>query len=182
MSLEGTKVLAAIISESNSSIYFSSIDETTFQYFDQILSTFKFTPTKELKIDDLVSYALPTGWRTIRDERTIFGIFQSNDFTKTPNGMTGIEVLVNRRPISPGETLDEVRKESYIKYENTKIDGVNTLVGNGSTSHQLGTYYTEYILIKDGYLWNFGFGSINSEEVQKHQKQIDEFVNSIKFK
>jgi hypothetical protein len=43
ISLEGTKLLAAIIHGSNLSIYFSSADESSFKYFDQILSTFKFT-------------------------------------------------------------------------------------------------------------------------------------------
>ncbi len=140
------------------------------------------TPT-QINVDDFITYQIPQGWHM-----TSSGI-ESPDAKRSDasGGLTqGMNIGLLFGPNTNNNTLDSI-KNAYTDDEthngpvtvtDTLIDGIPAIRFHlDYEGHSL-----MYYVIKDGYVLQVGFGSPNLSTEQTYQNQINDFINSVRFK
>jgi len=146
-----------------------------------ILKSFKNVGTLP-SIDDLVTYSIPSGWNVIKQESIDYINFSSPDFVvgEAFSGQIGMIFSVSSTFNLPKYSLEEAAKDSTDNsdFTNIFVDNLPAIKYHMDfEGHQL-----IYNVIKGDRLFWISFMSNNITEENKYQKQIDEFISSIKFK
>lgn len=142
----------------------------------QILKTFKNTGTLK-SVEDLVEYSFPPGWSQGK----------SPDYVGAELGEEkgkGMGISVSRSFSLPGHTLESEKngwKETAGTHDlsDATIDGLPAFKFHEDFE---GLHSLRYYVIKDGYGFTIYFFSPDLAEEKKYQKEIDEFLASIRFK
>ncbi|MDO8270186.1 MAG: hypothetical protein Q7T54_05975 [Candidatus Levybacteria bacterium] len=155
----------------------------------KILSTFKFTDTKQSSLENLIHFTLPTGWRSVYKDNLI-EIVSSDWDVKNPSiwspSKTGILITIDKNPSEPLETRDE----RYIRLGNEMNDNKTdhprqnvtnlTIAGLPALSYDISFegYEKTYNIWQNENIWNI---NISGNSVDAYQKLIDALLASITF-
>ena len=152
----------------------------------QILKTFKITAPPP-STDSLVTYSIPPGWKVSTKQDTYTGGIIRID---SPNfvegvmslGTEGMQIVIQINK-EEGKTLQSY-KESFMHtaglsdFKDIAIDGVPGL-----------TYHTDYeghtlnyFFIKSSHEYRISFYSASLSEENKYRNEVNNFINSVRFK
>lgn len=140
------------------------------------------------KIDDLIDYKIPDGWKKISSDEE-FVVIQSPDY-KDKSGpgyvdLDGMQIRIRR----------SVNKNNLYNFENLPVGGPG---GDGTTEKKIMTkvagldaetfhlnveaHVLYYGLFKNNYVWEISFYSHDLNTENTFRKVIDDFIASVKFK
>ncbi len=144
----------------------------------QILSTFKFINKQESgnELNKFISYKIPEGWSDVTKPASDSISIEDPNYYSGSSDQLGIAIY-RSTALGNLDYYKNLYKGANQVKGNTVIDNEPAIIVDMNyEGHSL-----DYDVIKNGFMWYISFQSAGHAE-QKYNKEIQEFIKSIKFK